>query len=753
MKYLLIIIILLFSIFGLAQNSVSGYITDVQDDEPLVGVNIYIPDLSTGTVTDTNGFYQITNLSRGEHIFRFSFIGYQTQFKTLFISQGDLQLNISMDIEVIHGEEVVISGNFTSTQHDNTIKISTVSIDQITKSGNPSLIGAIGDVPGVSVIAKGPGIVTPVIRGLSLSNILLLSNSVPMENFQFSANHPYLVDENGLECVEIIKGPASLIYGSGAVGGVINLLPQPVAEKDKVSGDVNMTYFSNTVGLLSNLGFKGNHNGFVWGVRAGMNSNKDYIQGNGDFVPNTRFNRYNVKGDIGLIKKAGIFRIFYEYSHNNFGLAILPAFQLVKENGRENEVWYQNLTNQLIHSQNKIFLGNIKLDINLAYQNNKRKLMGNPASDPVKRVDMTLQTFSYRIKSQYNFNEEAKIIFGIQGQYQDNKNGEAPDHVLPDATINDISVYGLAQYSLNRFKFEAGLRYSYRDIFVPRQEAGGHSHDDDHEDEEEYIQFDGQYDNLSTSIGTTITLNNQNLIRLNLASAFRSPNLAELTQFGVHANRFEEGNPNLKTQQNMEADLGYHLHTKHTTLDLSVFYNHVNNYIYLSPTSDTTDEGILIYRYSQSNASLYGGEASLHIHPHPLDWLHIKSTFAYVIGQQRDGNYLPFIPAQNLNLELRVEKQQWKTFYHIYLQGGIHFVFDQNKPSVFEASTEGYNLLSMGFGFDLKINQQMLNFSVTATNLLNVSYYDHLSTLKDLGIYNMGRNIAVNLRIPFGIIN
>jgi iron complex outermembrane receptor protein len=737
-----------------AQHSVSGHISDLVSGESLVGVNVYATDLSIGTVSDKDGFYKLSDLPKGDIILQFSYIGFESVNRRLFLSDASHVVNIEMDPEVIQGQEVVISGNFTSTQHENTLKISTVGVDYINATGHVSLIESITEIPGVSMISKGPGVITPVIRGLSLSNILVLRNGMPIENFQFSEDHPYLIDENGLHQVEIIKGPASLIYGSGAVGGVVNLVPEAVAKQGEITGDITTRYFGNTRGVLTNAGIKGNQDGFVWGIRGGINSSKDYVQGNNEFVSNSRFNRYNVKADLGLIRKKGTFRLFYEHSNNKFGMAVLPAFEIVKDNNRKNEAWFQNLTDHMLTSQNKLFIGHVKLDIFLAYQNNNRQLNGNPDSDEFNLVNMTLQTFSYRIKANHAFNERLKATFGIQGMFQDNKNHEAPDHVLPDATINEISAYGIVQYNIKRLKLEAGLRYSYNTISVPYQEAGGHSHEEEvHEDEEVFIEYDGKFDNLSASLGSSFIINEENILRLNFASAYRSPNLPELTQYGMHGIRFEQGNPDLNTQQNIEIDLGYHLHTRHTTLDLSAFYNHINDYIYLSPTSDTTDEGQKIYRYSQTDARLYGGEATLHIHPHPLDWLHIKSTYSYVIGENLAGGYLPRIPAQQLYFELKVEKEAWKAFRNMYVSGGVNFVFDQNHPSIYETATGAYQLVNVGLGFDLKMNRQLLNFRIAATNLLNVDYYDHLSALKELGIYNMGRNISVSVKIPFTIKN
>jgi len=755
-----LVLLFLASLQGISQNSITGKTNDKNNDSSLPGVNVFVHELSIGTTSDSEGNYKLQNLPNGEFIIQYSFIGYQTVHKQVFLSENNLNIDVSLETKVIEGDEVVISGNFSSTQHDNTIKVSTLGINQINKTSEPSLVASITKVPGVNMISKGPGVVTPVIRGLSLNNILVLNNSVPMQNYQFSGDHPYLIDENGLKSVEIIKGPASLIYGSGAVGGVINLLPEEVAMAGTISGEYSLRYFSNTVGVLSNLGLKGNQNGFVWSVRGGINSNKDYIQGNNQFVPNSRFNSYNVKADAGIIKKLGNFRIFYTHNKSNYGMAVEPAFKLVTENQRKNEVWYQDLTDNLIVSQNRFFINKVKLDLDLSYQNNNRKLKGQPNDSILNLVDMTLQTFSYRLKAAHSFNQKFRMVTGVQGLYQNNENGEAPDHVLPDATVNDISLYALLQYEFSRLKLEGGLRYSYRDIDVPFQEAGGgHSHgeeeehEEEGEEEEEYIEFNNQYNNFSASIGTTWTIDEQNLIRLNLASAFRAPNLAELTQHGRHGVRFEEGNPDLQIQQNLEIDLGYHLHTRHTTLDISLFYNHIFNYIHLAPTTDTIEDGDIIYRYLQAEASLYGGEASLHIHPHPLHWLHIMATYSQTVGKYASGDYLPLIPASDLYLELKLEKSQWKFLRNIYLEGGVDIVFAQNKPSEFETSTPAYNLVNMGFGFDIQCKQNLIHFNVKAANLLNITYYDHLSSLQTLGIYNMGRNIMVSLTVPFTFKN
>ncbi len=748
MKFLSILLFLTFSLSIVAQTSLSGKITDQNSGEILVGVNVYFPELLRGSVSDKDGKYYFEDIPKGEQIISISYIGYETINQIIRFDDKLKNLNFQMDFLVIEGDEIVISGNFTSTQHDNTVMIISLNSRQIEQSGNPTLMQSIASTPGLDIISKGPGIGSPIIRGLSLSNILFLNNGIPLQNYQFSENHPYMVDEFGIRSVEIIKGPASLIYGSGAVGGVINVIDEEPAAKGKIEGVAGFRYFGNTSGLSGNIGIKGNTHNFFWGVIAGTSSFKDYRQGNGEITHNSRFNKESIKANIGLIRKKATYKIIYQYGHDKLGLAVEPAFLLANDNKRKNEVWYQDLTDHLIISQNKFFFGDFRIDLNLAYQLNERKLEGSEFTPVYELVDMNLSTFSFRLKMKYEFPKGFKLIAGTQGFTQTNKNYDAPQHILPDANIFDLSFYALAQYNFDDILvLDAGMRYSYKMVDVPRQEHEDANH------KNEVIEFKEDYSNISASIGATVNLNEEMLLRLNLASAYRSPNLAELTQDGMHGTRYEMGNPNLSNQQNFEIDLGYHLHTKHTTFDISGFYNNIYNYIFLSPTNDTTDDGNKIYKYQQTPSILYGGEIVLHVHPHPLHWLHIDGAYSYIVGKKKSGDYLPLIPANNLKLGLKFTKKQIKILRNSYFRIDFKYAFEQIKPSEFETPTDSYFIINLGLGTEVKVKNQSFRIDITANNLLDATYYDHLSTLKDLEIYDIGRSINLSLKIPFGIKN
>ncbi len=735
----------------IAQSSLSGIIREKSTGEILSGVNVYLPEYSRGTVSGTDGSYELKNLRSGQALVQFSMMGYKTRLEKINISAGMVNLSVEMEPKVIQGEEIVVTGGFPGSQHDNVVKISTLKPKAFLTSGTPSLIETLTETPGIEMISKGPGVATPVIRGLSLSNILFLNNGIPMSNFQFSENHPFMVDENGMERMEIIKGPASLLYGSGAVGGVINLIKEAPAPEGKITGDYLLKYFGNTHGVTSNLGVKGTQKSFTWGLRSGFNSHMDYFDGDNNRIPNSRFNRKSLKTNIGLIENFGTFRLFYDYNKDRLGMTVEPAIILVPENNRKNEVWYQDLSNHILSMQNKIFIKKMKFDLNLGYQSNNRKLYGSATIEPLL-VDINMNSFNYKLQSSLPTNETTKIIVGIQGLEQSVQNHDAPQRILPDARISDFSVFGLGQhYHWEKLMIQVGLRWDYRFIHVPEQISGGHSHDEVHAQEDSLISLNNAYNNISLSLGSVLNLKDSMHIRLNIASAFRSPNLAELTQNGEHGIRYEQGNANLNSQRNLEADLSFHYHTTHMTFDASGFYNNIYDYIFLAPTSDSTDDGDKIYRYTQSNAFLYGGEILLHFHPHPVDWLHFKSSWSYVSGKQSNGDYLPFIPAQKVKLEIELQKRKWYAFRNLYFKFSSDFVFKQNHPAPFETPSADYILLNAGMGGDIHVKNQLITVGVFANNLLNKTYISHLSTLKDLSLNNMGRNISLVVKVPFGI--
>ncbi len=735
----LLIFLLSLTVVINAQNSIKGMVTDA-DNNPLIGASIFLPETNTGTITNKNGNFILNSLPDGNIKIQFSFMGYNTQLLVLKIPLLNNTINVKLTEAIIKTQEVVVSGGYISSQHKNAVKIDVLKAEQIDVSGTPNFMEALTEVSGVDMISKGQGVAKPVIRGLSMSNILVLNNGVRIENYQFSENHPLGIDGSSIDQIEIVKGPASLLYGSDAIGGVLNFIKEKPAPTSKIIGDFKTQLHSNTLGINSSFGLKGSSKQFYGGVRVGMKSHEDYLQGGGKYAPNTRFNEITVNTNAGYRNNFGTFKLYYDYFKQKLGMLVPPVIPLIDKRGRTNDVWYQDLEHHLLSSQNSVNIGNNRWITNIAYQQALRKL--NTTLDaPV--VEMKLNTITYETKFNFLFNENSEYNIGIQGINQTNENlNNRVAQFLPDANINNIGIFGLIQYSLlKKIRFQGGLRYDLNHIKTYPLGVEGNS---------KYIApIDKDFSSFSTSVGVTYYPNNNLIIRANFAKAYRTPNLSELTSNGVHGNRFEIGNENLEPQNSFETDASLHYHGEFLSLDFATFYNKIEKYIFILPTGGTTSSGMEIYQFSQTNAELYGGEVGFHFHPKSAKWLHFETNYSMVIGKQENGNYLPFIPAHKLRYEVRVEKNKLGFLEHPYLKLSALTAFKQNNPSPFETVTDSYNILNFSFGTKIIVFEQLPVLGFSINNLLDTKYFDHLSTLKGMNYYNSGRNISISLTIPF----
>jgi iron complex outermembrane recepter protein len=739
MLYIFMILFLLISKIDIAQNFLKGSVTD-QNHNPLPGANIFIYDLNKGTVAGTDGSYTIENIPDGKFRIQYSFIGYSSEVKTIIFTGEQVTIDMAMHETSIETKEVVISGGYNATQHENAVNIERLKLNTSTNKLTPNTAEILARVPGVNMISKGPGVAKPVIRGLSMDNVLVLNNGIRNENYQYSDHHPLGLDEYGVEDVEIIKGPASLLYGPDAIGGVVNFIQERPAPVGKIMGDYHLQLFSNTLGVSTNLGLKGTSKKFFGGVRIGMKTNADFLQGGGDYVPNSRFNTLSFKANMGYTGKRVSLKLFYEYNLQKLGLSEDEAVEEIESRSRRNEVWYQQFDNHLFSSQNKIFMNKFKIELNAAFQSVE---LVHFAGIDEKEIDMRLQTLSYEVKVHLPSTEKSDYIVGFQGFNQENRNIPGAEEVLlPDASTGNYGFFTLLQYYFfHGFKFQGGLRYDHKAISTETYGVEG---------QQGYrASLDKGYDGISGSVGATYEFRDRLFFRLNFASAFRTPNLAELTSNGLHETRYETGSSDLIPQKAYETDLSIHYHVENLTFDLAGFYNIVNDYIFISPTGDTTFEGYPVYLYTQHDALLYGGEAGFHLHPERLKWVHFEATFSSVRGIMTNGDNLPFIPADNINFELKFEKDKVGKLVDSFVRINSSTTFRQDRPAPEEEATGGYSLLDFAIGTTIPAGKQQIMVELAVNNIFDKKYIDYLSTLKEVNYFNPGRNIALSVSVPF----
>ena len=731
MKKIILALFVGFSALLNAQNKISGTITN-KENQPLKGVAIFVPDLHKSSSTDENGNYSINNLPLGNIRIAFSALGFGTQNKTIAVQNGENKLDLILEATAFQMDEVIVATAFNKLQSQNVMKVEHESIKELQQKGTATLIEGLASIPGVSQVSTGTSIGKPVIRGLSGNRVLVYSQGVRVENQQFGDEHGLGLNDSGVESVEVIKGPASLLYGSDALGGVLYFNPEKFAKTNTFQGDFSQNLFSNTLGSNSALGLKTSTENWKFLVRGSYNVHSDYKISDGNRVTNTRYNEQDFKTGIGYSNSR--FSSVLRYNFNKLDLGI-PENGVAEQTTNYNTAYpKQGVFNHLLSLNSTVFMKNSKLDIDLGYISNDRSEFED--SD-IAILHMKLKTLNYDLKYHLPKIGNMESIFGIQGMHQTNLNSGV-EFLIPNATTNDFGVFGTANYEWNSNVFQAGIRFDNRNISSESYGISG--------EEGSFEAINKKYNSINGSLGYKTNLSNNLTLRLNFASGFRAPNLAELTSNGVHegTNRYEIGNSTLKTEQNVQTDLNLEYKNSHFEFFVNGFYNHINNYIYTNP-SGIIIAGNDVYNYIQNNAKLYGGEIGLHFHPHPLDWLHFESSFETVTGKKQNGDYLPLIPANNWNNALRAEFVIKNWLKEGFATLNVSNTFNQNNVSGFETKSNGYTLVNLGIGGNLKLGEIAFNIHLNGNNLLNKSYIAHLSRLKTDGIPNIGRNIVLGI--------
>jgi iron complex outermembrane recepter protein len=737
-----------------AQNlSIKGKVLDKTTNSPIPGVSVFIAELNRGVVTDLDGNFILSSLPDRNISLKFSFVGYSTIIKTVKANVNAKDLVIVLEEAVTNIDEIVVSGAYVMSKESSPISIEKVDLVEILKMPSPSLMTALTRTPGVNEISLGPGISKPVIRGLSFSRVLSVYQGGRFENQQWGADHGLGLTETGIGNVELIKGPASLIYGSGAMAGVVNLIEEKDAMKGDIDGYVNLRGYSNTLGLRSEAGVKGaTEKGFIWSFNGAAESHADYLDGDGRTMGNTRFNTQNLKGGIGLQKKWGDTRLRYTYLKQKLGILDEEEVEglATYRSDRSTQVPYQNVTDHFISSETNVFLGEDKIKAVFGLHKNLREEVETGG----EFVDLGLNqsNFMYDVKYFKSLNPSLEAIFGVQGFVLQTINYEdALEFLIPDARKDDRSVYGLLNYNKDKWVLQGGLRYDYRKVNVDASSQHFIDFGFILPGEPEDRKLERTFDGVTTSAGATFRPDSHWRFRLNIAQGFRAPDLAELFSNGVHpgTRRFEKGNADFQREQNIQTDFGVRYSTKNFSISGEVFYNDINNYIFFAPTGEM-EEDLEIWSFEQADARLYGGEVELDFHPASVKWFSASTSYSMVIGQRTsDFTYLPYIPAYRWNQTVDFRLKDLGIIQKPYISVLGSLIFDQNRPAPLEEATPGYFLLGMNFGGNLKVGNSFLDVYVSGTNLLNKTYLDHLSLFRPFGINQMGRNIALNVRIPF----
>ncbi|PQJ09285.1 hypothetical protein CJD36_018725 [Flavipsychrobacter stenotrophus] len=638
-------------------------------------------------------------------------------------------------------QNVVISGFQSNNKAATSLNIEGYSRQQMCDNAPFNLSDALAKMPGISQMSTGNSISKPVIRGLYGNRILVLYSGLRFDNQQWQDEHGLGLSQIGLDRVEIIKGPASLLYGSDAMGGVINVIEEkPVAEGYKA--DIGTQLFANTRGTLTDAGISKRHKDSWWRVRLGLENHADYSDGKGARVLNSRNQGYYLKAGMGFKRKNWTQENTFNFSLNKFGFIMEDLSSSFAPDGR----WERGMNGphhivvlNLFNSQNTFQLKSSRLQLNAGVQSNIRM-----EDEGAGQISLNMHLFSalQNLKWEKQLRKNLSFTGNQQLTFENNTN-YGGRIIIPDASFMELNLAGYLKWTRNKFIAEAGgginSKYIHtiatRSLNIPGEAIQPFTRNN--------ITGNGM-------VGAVYMPADGVNLKFNASTGSRSPNLAELSSNGLHEGvyRYEIGDPNLKIEQNLNTDIDVLVNKGSWAAGASGYYNQFFNYVYLTPTTEKF-YGFPVYRYKQQGALIYGGEFFGTYTPAGKKEWQLKEVFAITNGVLADGNYLPFIPAYKSTTSLRYEKIRTGKITRIFVAPELVYVFKQDRPAQFETMTGSYALLNLSSGITINTVSGNWQIGLAGTNLTNTVYADHLSRLKYYGLNNQGRNIVLSLRKDF----
>jgi len=763
----------------------SGVVKDNKTHMPIDGASVYITDAKTGSTTNAKGEFLISNISDGKHLIEISHVGYATLAVYIEIS-GNTNKEFFLTESIIENNAVIVTGVAKATQLKTVpFQVAVIRKQDLLQTSSMNIIESITKKAGVSSISSGPAISKPLIRGLGYNRVLTINDGVRQEGQQWGDEHGIEVDDESVNKIEILKGPASLVYGSDAMAGVINIITNVPTPNNTFKINMGSNYQSNNQLRSYNANISGNKNGLNGALYFTSKAAGDYQNKYDGYVFNSKFNEHNTGGYLGYNSRWGYSHLLFSNFDLKAGLVegkrdSLGNFIKPLEGGRiatatindfksiNPLIPFQHIQHFKIASDNSIKLGDQHLNFNIGWQQNQREEFGNPDDLNERALFFDLKTLTYT--AQFHFNEVNgwKNSIGINGMNQTNTN-KGIEQLIPDYQLMDYGFYFFTQKAYHKINFSGGLRYDTRNIDASSLKEGNI---------EKGKAFNTKFSNYSGSVGIAYPIGKTINLKLNIARAFRAPSIPELASNGAHEGtvRYEYGNQNLKSEISTQVDAAVEFSTEHFSINLAGYLNHFDNFIFykkllssigLDSTVDLDGNVLSAYQFDQEKAKLAGLEVTFDIHPHPLDWLHIENTFSIVSGTFNNpienSRFLPFMPAPKLLTEFRGDFRKINsTLKNAYIKIELDNTFNQNQVFTAyrtETETPGYLLINLGIGSEFynKRNKQLFGLYFTASNLTDIAYQNHLSRLKYAadnlatgrkGVFNMGRNFGIKLNIP-----
>lgn len=824
-KLYILLFLLVLNRTAFAQNRIiTGQVTSA--GKPIESATLLITGTRIGVITTKTGNYRL-NYNKNESCqLTISHIGYKTQHIIVHLSGSITTLNIALEKNAEELSEVVITGVSRATLiRENPLASLSVTPKQIDQASEENVIDAIAkNAPGFETVKTGPNVSKPFINGLGYNRVLTMYDGLRVETQQWGDEHGVPEDDYLIEGAEVIKGPASLMYGSDAIAGVLSLFPAVPRDTDKTIHGRYLSEYQTNNGLIGNalrLSYGNTH--WAWQLSGSERIARNYTDPIDGRVYNTGFKMVNAAGFIGYHNDIGYSHLSFTFYDNRQGipdggrdsLSRKFTYQVYESSGENTN---QTLTDNIkarpivpanvlnsyaisplsqriqdyrMYTDNFYKLGEGDIKASLGFEQNTRREFNHPTDPGQAGEYIVLNTIDYGLRYNTPVFLNIEPSFGINGMYQDNANRNATDFPIPDYRLFEAGTYGCAKWKHDKWTIAGGIRYDHRnengdEMYIkPNPQSGFYEQaalSDSSGSIKQFPAFNLHFQGVTGSIGSTFELNDHLSFKANIARGYRAPNITELASNGLDpgAHIVYEGNLRTVPEFSLQEDIGVIGSYPDISFGFNVFNNYIQNYIYEDQEVDQNGNPVIIvpgnktFQFQQTNAQLYGLDATLNIHPQSLPGFSFNNAFSSVYGFNRNpkyvnsgsnGEYLPFIPPpewlSSINYEAAVTQ---KTVQSIGFKAETDYNLTQDRYlglNNTETPTASYLLVDLAVHADIRYtSKQTLQLLVQVNNLFDAAYQSHLSRLQyfeyytaspngHLGIYNMGRNLGFKMILPF----
>lgn len=751
-----------------------------EDGQAVEGVTVFLHEANASRITDLNGDFEFSNIKPGNYHLHLNRIGFAAKHIDIQLL-GNLEMKFFMQQTHVELRQALIEESmFKSGQNESSQSVSMVDKDFLLKNGDFSLMKMLESVPGVSSINTGTGISKPVIRGMSFNRVIVAENGIKQEGQQWGGDHGLEIDQFAIERVEIIRGPASLLYGSDGLGGVVNIRPAAFPKKNSVSGSMLATGRSVNDFVGSSVMASVNKNDVFFRLRLSSQDYGDYRVPADSFtyntyvlpivngrLKNTAGNERNAQMMVGVNRHWGFTAVTASLYQLHAGLfsgahGIPRSYQLTDDgNTRNIDLPKQRVEHYKILSNSAILLGKNWLEADFGYQFNHRREFSiphahgkGPQPSGDKELEFMLGTLSGSIRYHHENSKKSQWVIGLQSQLQNNTIGGF-QFLIPQFNTFSSGAFVFNKYKLKEsILLNGGVRYDYGTINTTRYMAAIYA---DSVTISGYTQrspeLSREFHNFSASTGISWFPSKSWNIKFNLAKSFRMPTAQELTSNGVHHGSFrhEMGDSTLDSEHGFQSDMSVSFENGHKLVRVTPYFNYFKKYIFLDPTpkfSPLPDAG-LIYQFNQADAIHTGLEIQTDFHLSEAFHAGLSGQFVYAYNLETSYP-LPFIPPGQVRLDLGYEWNSVSPLVdEITIGAQIQAVADQYEVARNELPTDGFALLNLNSSAKLNIGKQELRLVLNVQNVFNTKYFAHLNRYRLLNIPEPGRNILLTVFIPF----